>query len=87
MLSGSSSSWDRKILRRLRETLAYTGSNYRVQLFLKAFLQNRPEANIQWFPLGAEGPHPLVSESAVFPTTSMHLRINSNRFGFLLVFL
>ena len=68
MLSGSSSSWDRKILRRLRETLAYTGSNYRVQLLLKAFLQNRPKANMQWFPLGAEGPTSSpVSAGSVFP--------------------
>lgn len=60
MLSGSSSSWDRKILRRLRETLAYTESNYRGRLFLKAFLQNRPEANFPRFPLRvmSRGPHP-----------------------------
>lgn len=67
MLSGSSSSWDRKTLRRLRETLAYTGSNHKVQLFLKAFLQNRPEANMWWFPLGAEGSMcPPISEGSEF---------------------
>lgn len=42
MLSGSSSSCDRKILRRLRETLACGGGNHTVQLLLKAVCKTDP---------------------------------------------
>lgn len=88
MLSGSRSSWDRKTLRRFRETLACMESN-KLRLFLNMFLQKQTKANSQWFPLGAEGPtSSLISEVSAFPTPSGHLRRKKlNGSGFLFVFL
>lgn len=89
MLSGSRSSWDRKTLRRFRETLACTESNNKLQLFLNTFLQKQTEANSQWFPLGAEGPtSSLISQVSAFPTPSGRLRRQKlNGSGLLFVFL